>query len=139
MKLNVFDKTNASSRTSLPGVRSMSVNSRSGEMIFSVAARRELGLQADQYVLVAHDEDSRSDWYVSFSAEAGGFPLRRKEATGREKGRWEPNISFTCKFVADKLLEAAKAGRAATFLVAAKPVTEGGRQWYKLIATKKKA
>lgn len=139
MKLTVFDKTKASRGASLTGLRTMSANRRSGAMIFSTAARRELCLQAGQYALLAQDEDRRCDWYVCFSDEAGGFPLRLKEVSSRGKGRWEPNVYFTCKAVADKLLDAAKAGRAATFLIAAKPVTEGGRQWYKLIATKKQA
>lgn len=134
MKLIIFDKTSVET-PARSGVRSINVNRTSGAITFSKAAQKEMKIQVGQRVIVAQDEESKNDWFISFSDNINGFQLNQRKNSGWAKD-CEPSLYFVNKFVANKILDCVKAQKSASFLIGITPIKEDGRDWYKIVTSK---
>lgn len=108
--------------------RLVSVNRKGGYFSFNTQCTQQIGLNTDSRMLIAKDEDSRCDWYVAFDkGQSEGMKL-----TPQGKQR-ESSYRVQHKTAAEALLNAVKAERGATFLIAAKPVHIDGIDWYRIM------
>lgn len=133
MKLTVYNKQN--SRVETIGLRCVSVR-RNGKCItLSRLLCRQENVRSDipMYALVAFDEDSKNDWYLTFGGDEDGFKINEKNPKHTRRGK---TIYFCCGQMASKILDAAKCQSSATFLVSEKPQTVDGMVWYKILISK---
>lgn len=134
MKLTTYDKRTLSARPKASVHRTVNANRKNGFFTLSVRLFEDLGLQCGERALIARDEDSRNDWYITFgeSAETGA-KLRVSNNNRQEKPR---SMKFNNKAAAVAILDSVKAESSATFLVATKATTmPDGSQWYRILTT----
>ena len=131
MKLIIFDKNNIDSGVCRSGVRSISINRKNGNVVFSQLIREDFKLNVGMKISFAQDEDSMNDWYVSFSENGNGFTIREAQLSGKMK-----KLYLTNKIIANKLADTVKAENSAALLIGSKPVKIGGVEWYKIVTSK---
>lgn len=136
MKLTIFNKSNSGNNYVRTGIRSIGISRTNNSIIMSQTLKKELNLTGKHTVCFAKDEDSKAgDWFISFSGDENGFELREKKNGGFAKG-YDSSLYFCNKFMATKLLDAAKAQKSVTLLVSEKPVQIGGQDWFKIVLSK---
>ena len=135
MKLEIFDSSNCRQTGSRVGYRSLNINRKNKAISFSQVAIKELGLSTGSRLSVAHDCDSRNDWYIRVDqGNTEGMQLRTKRNSGYCK---EISTLYVCSSViSSRLLDSLNAKKGASLLIAAKPVVIDGTQWYQLITSK---
>lgn len=132
MKLQVFDKSSSASKAGRPTYKTISFYKRDRTFSISSLAVLDLGVTLDHKVLIAKDEDSKNQWYISFSKEHNnGFKLRQKKSGGVCKDRM--TIICSCRDVVDCILKDFKAEKSATFLLGEKPKQIDGLSWFHII------
>lgn len=134
MKLLIFDKNSSKSEVFRQGMRSISMNRKNSMISFSKAVQQELQIKDGKLVMFAQDEDSKDDWYICVTDDNDGIPVHSKKNGGYGSG-----YLSTCifnKMLSNKLLDVVKADKSATFLISAKPVTQDGKDWYKIVMAK---
>ena len=134
MRLQIFNKESAGSGRLQSDVRSINVNRRNGGFVLSAALCSQLGVKKGDHVMFAKDEESKDGWYMCVTASELGYGIYEKSTC---KGRYITRSRYaTCKLFAASILDAIKAKRAASLLVAAKPVEVDGVEWYQIITSK---
>ena len=131
MKLSIFNKERNGSGRVTSNVRSVNVNRKNGGFVFSLALSESIGMKKGEYVMFAKDEDSKSDWYMCVTQSDLGYAIFQKSG-GKAEIRTR-SLYATSKFAAQGILDDVKAKRAASFLVAMKPVEMDGLKWYRII------
>lgn len=135
MKLKIFNKESAGSGRIQSTVRSINVNRKNGRVVISAALRQSLDIKGGDRLMFAKDEESKNDWYLCITHDEAGYSIYEKP--GGKNGRYATHSLYaTCKMAAAELLDAIKADRAASLLVAAKPTQIDGTDWYQIITTK---
>lgn len=129
MGLKVFNKLNCESRAIQPGVWAINVNRATGTITLSRALCNDLKISNENNgIQFAHDEGNENDWFVSFSKNDAAFPLRLRKSGGNYF-----SILMRNKFIANKLINSAKAVKSATLLVSSKTTNVDGFIWHKLV------
>ena len=139
MKLKVFDNDSRSANQGFRTVvRSIGANLTNGAVTFSSLLRKELGLETGDTVFFAQDEDSKEDWYLCKTKAENGIVLRAKKNGGwaKKSGKDGITLYFCNRLIVSQLLATIKAKHSASFLVATKPVSADGHEWYKLVTAK---
>lgn len=91
---------------------------------------RDFGLAGGERILIAKDEDSRNDWYITLT-DRGGSKLRVAQ---RDQYGEPISIVFSSKPAATEILDSVKAELSAVFNVASKPTRmPDGRDWYRIM------
>ncbi len=106
----------------------VNVNLGSGGFYLNDLVRLELNLKNGQEVLVAKDEKSKK-WYITFDSGLQGFKLHKLNNQGGHQHR----LCFISRRPAHLLLDEVKATKAATFMLAKKPIEIDGHKWYRII------
>lgn len=135
MKLKIYDKKTCSFRGHNIGVRSMNISRTNGTCMFSSTLQSELKIKVGQSVQIAQDEESKNDWYISFSESPTGFIIREKKNGGYAKNCMN-TMYFINKAIANKMLDFIKASKSATMLIGEKPIKVDGMDWYKIVTSK---
>lgn len=135
MKLKIFDKRTCGISRTRAVVRSMSMSRTNGAVSFSQTLKTELKLKAGMSVQIAQDEDSKNDWYISFSDSQTGFTVKERKNTGYAK-ECSPTAYFINRAIANKMLDFIKAPKSATMLVGEKCISVDGMDWYKIVISK---
>ena len=132
MKLQVFDKNNSTSKAGRPKYKTISFYKRDRTFSLSSLVVSDLDISLDHKVLIAKDEDSKNQYYISFSKEHNnGFKLRQKKSGGYNKEHI--TVICSCRDVVDCILNDFKAEKSATFLLSEKPKQIDGLYWYAII------
>lgn len=128
MKLQVFDKISSKSKAGRPLYKTITFSKRDRTFSLSSLAVSDLDINLDHKVLIAKDEDSKNQWYFSFSKEYNnGFKLRQK------KSKDYTSIICSCRGAVDCILKDFKAEKSATFLIGEKPKNIDGFLWFPII------
>ena len=114
MKLQVFDKNNSTSKAGRPKYKTISFYKRDKTFSLSSLVVSDLDISLDHKVLIAKDEDSKNQYYISFSKE-------------------HITVICSCRDVVDCILNDFKAEKSATFLLSEKPKQIDGLFWYAII------
>ncbi len=101
---------------------------------FNLNARllRDLGLRGGERIMIAKDEDSRNDWYMTIAnVSEDGAKVR---VSNRNRSGEPASMVFYNKAAANEILNSVKATDSATFIVAAKATKmPDGREWYRIM------
>lgn len=127
MELTKFDKSTIRKGTPMTQWL-VNVNLGSGGFYLNDLVRLDLDLKNGQEVLVAKDEKTKK-WYITFDSGLQGFKLHKLNNQGGHQHR----LCFISRRPAHLLLDEVKATRAATFMLAKKPVMIDGHKWYRII------
>lgn len=130
MKLREYAKKKPTVRAKASEVRMIAANRKGGYFSINVRLYEDLGLTAGQRILVAKDEDSRNDWYVTFGSD--DLPRGTKLQSIRS-GAKPRSLRTHCKAAVYDLLDSVKAEQSASFMVALKPKMVGGKAWYRIM------
>lgn len=110
--------------------RILCINRGAYRFFFNARLTRELGLRGGERILIAKDEDSRADWYLSITDNQGArLRITRRDGSG------EPaSAVFYNKAAANEILNAVKAINSVSLFVAAKPTRmPDGSEWYRIM------
>ncbi len=135
MKLQIFDRSNAHVAANRTDYRAISFNRRNAKMTFTKRAAAELNVGEYQSIIVARDTDSKNNaWYMRLVKTDEGIPVRLKNGTGYCKSVQ----SYICcsRVVTGNLLDSLNAESGATLLIAQKPISIEGEEWYELVTSK---
>ncbi len=98
----------------------------------NVKAVELFGLKPGVCIVVAKDEDSRNDWYLTFGENLEiGTKLRLLH-----RGRRINSMRTQNKEAVNDILNSVKAEQSATFLISKSPKLIDGKTWYKILTAK---
>lgn len=127
MKLQIIKRAHGGGNFPQSQERLVNANRKGGYFSFNSKCIRDFGLDNDIRILIAKDTDSRNDWYVAFGSELPeGMKLRTQ-------GKPTSGYRAQYKTAAVEILDAVKAEKSATFLIAAKPIEQDGIEWYRIM------
>ena len=132
MKLKIYErrKSQVHARPSL--VQMINVNRKGGYFSLNVKAVELFGLKPGVCIVVAKDEDSRNDWYLTFGENLEiGTKLRLLH-----RGRRINSMRTQNKEAVNDILNSVKAEQSATFLISKSPKLIDGKTWYKILTAK---
>ena len=128
MKLKIYErkKSQVHARPSL--VQMINANRKGGYFSLNIKAIELFGLEPGCRIVVANDEDSRNDWYLTFGNNLeNGTKLR---LTYRKRSN---NMRTQNKEAVNAILNSVKAEQSATFLISKSPKLIDGKTWYKIL------
>ena len=97
----------------------------------NIKAIEVFDLKTSYRIVVAKDEDSRNDWYLTFGENLEiGTKLR---LTYRKRSN---NMRTQNKEAVNAILNSVKAEQSATFLISKSPKLIDGKTWYKILTAK---
>lgn len=131
MKLKIYKrrKSQVHARPSL--VQMINANRKGGYFSLNIKAIELFGLEPGCRIVVANDEDSRNDWYLTFGNNLeNGTKLR---LTYRKRSN---NMRTQNKEAVNAILNSVKAEQSATFLISKSPKLIDGKTWYKILTAK---
>lgn len=130
MKLREYTKFKLTPKVRTSEQRMICVNRKDDSFTINVRLTQDLGLIPGQRILIACDEDSRNDWYVTFGDKklAGSSKL-----TKASKDRKSLYLRAVNRQAARDLLDRIGIEKSATFMVALKPKHDGGKAWYRIM------
>ena len=132
MKLKIYErrKSEVHARPSL--VQMINVNRKGGYFSLNVKAVELFGLKPGVCIVVAKDEDSRNDWYLTFGENLEiGTKLRLLH-----RGRRINSMRTQNKEAVNDILNSVKAEQSATFLISKSPKLIDGKTLYKILTAK---
>lgn len=132
MKLKIYErqKSQVHARPSL--VQMINANRKGGYFSLNVKAVELFGLTPGCCIVVAKDEDSRNDWYLTFGKNLEiGTKLRFIH-----HGRKISSMRTQNKEAVNDILNSVKAEQSATFLISKSPKLVDGKTWYKILTAK---
>lgn len=132
MKLKIYErrKSEVHARPSL--VQMINANRKGGYFSLNVKAVELFGLKPGVCIVVAKDEDSRNDWYLTFGENLEiGTKLRLLHRRRRINSMRTQN-----KEAVNDILNSVKAEQSATFLISKSPKLIDGQTWYKILTAK---
>lgn len=132
MKLKIYDWKRPMVTPPKSKIQTIGLN-RHGRFVFSNAAVCMFDLKEGVYTAFAKDEDSKSDWYITFEADARTGSKIRFAHNGRENGG---SMITNNKEAANALLDCVKADKGASFLISKSPKLIDGQTWYKILTAK---
>lgn len=129
MKLHLYKREKPTVQAKPSLIQTISANRRGEYFSLNIKAIEVFGLTKNCYVIIAKDEDSRNDWYMTFGENLeGGTKLRFMVRNGHASSMRTRNK----KAVID-LLNSVKAEKGATFIISKTPKLIAGRNWYKIL------
>lgn len=131
MKLKIYKrrKSQVHARPSL--VQMINANRKGGYFSLNIKAIELFGLEPGCRIVIANDEDSRNDWYLTFGNNLeNGTKLR---LTYRKRSN---NMRTQNKEAVNAILNSVKAEQSATFLISKSPKLIDGKTWYKILTAK---
>ena len=131
MKLKIYErrKSQVHARPSL--VQMINANRKGGYFSLNIKAIEVFDLKTSYRIVVAKDEDSRNDWYLTFGENLEiGTKLR---LTYRKRSN---NMRTQNKEAVNAILNSVKAEQSATFLISKSPKLIDGKTWYKILTAK---
>lgn len=131
MKLKIYErrKSQVHARPSL--VQMINANRKGGYFSLNIKAIELFGLEPGCRIVVANDEDSRNDWYLTFGNNLeNGTKLR---LTYRKRSN---NMRTQNKEAVNAILNSVKAEQSATFLISKSPKLIDGKTWYRILTAK---
>lgn len=111
----------------------MSANRKGGYFSINVRLMEDLGMKGTERVLIAKDDESRNDWYITIGEDLdNGSKVR---PMGHDKER-PFSMRFQNKAAVEDILDSVKADASASFIVATKATRmPDGRTWYRILTS----
>lgn len=132
MDLTIYKKKKPHAPRKASVTRILSANRKGALFCINVRLMLDLGLSGGERVLIAKDNDSRNDWYMTVGADIVDGSKTSPNGHGRD-GR-PVSIRFQNKGAVEALLDSVKADYSASFLVATRPIRmKDGRDWYRIL------
>lgn len=132
MKLKIYErrKSQVHARPSL--VQMINANRKGGYFSLNIKAIEVFDLKTSYRIVVAKDEDSRNDWYLTFGENLEiGTKLRLSHCRRKIDSMRTQN-----KEAVNGILNSVKAEQSATFLISKSPKLIDGKTWYKILTAK---
>lgn len=132
MELTIYKKK----KPHAPGLKSvmriLSANRKGAFFSINVRLMLDLGLTGGERVLIAKDDDSRNDWYMTAGADV--IDGSKTRPMGQGKSGRPVSMRFQNKGAVEALLDSVKADYSASFIVATRPTRmKDGRDWYRIL------
>ena len=132
MKLKIYERRKSEVHAQPSLVQMINVNRKGGYFSLNVKAVELFGLKPGVCIVVAKDEDSRNDWYLTFGENLEiGTKLRLLH-----RGRRINSMRTRNKEAVNDILNSVKAEQSATFLISKLPKLIDGKTWYKILTAK---
>ena len=131
MKLKIYERRKSEVHAQPSLVQMINVNRKGGYFSLNIKAIEVFDLKTSYRIVVAKDEDSRNDWYLTFGENLeNGTKLR---LTYRKRSN---NMRTQNKEAVNAILNSVKAEQSATFLISKSPKLIDGKTWYKILTAK---
>ena len=131
MKLKIYERRKSEVHAQPSLVQMINVNRKGGYFSLNIKAIEVFDLKTSYRIVVAKDEDSRNDWYLTFGNNLeNGTKLR---LTYRKRSN---NMRTQNKEAVNAILNSVKAEQSATFLISKSPKLIDGKTWYKILTAK---
>lgn len=132
MKLKIYERRKSEVHAQPSLVQMINVNRKGGYFSLNVKVVELFGLKPGVCIVVAKDEDSRNDWYLTFGENLEiGTKLRLLH-----RGRRINSMRTQNKEAVNDILNSVKAEQSATFLISKSPKLIDGKTWYKILTAK---
>lgn len=132
MKLKIYERKKSQVRARPSLVQMINANRKGGYFSLNLKAIEVFDLKANYRIVVAKDEDSRNDWYLTFGNNLeNGTKLRLMP-----HGKRINNMRTQSKEAVNAILNSVKAEQSATFLISKLPKLIDGQTWYKILTAK---
>lgn len=132
MELTIYTKMKQRGPGLTSVERILAVNRKGGYLLLNVRLIEEFGMKGGERVLIAQDNDSRNDWYITVGADLPGGSKAIPVGKGRD-GR-PLSMRLQNKSATAALLDFVKAEYSASFLVATRSTRmQDGRDWYRIL------
>lgn len=130
MKLREYTKFKLQPKVRTSEIRTICVTRKDDSFTTSVRLAQDLGLLPGQRILIARDEDSKNDWYVTFGDKnlPGSSKLTRASKEGKNL-----YLRAVNRAAAADLLDSICVEKSATFMIAIKPTMIEGKAWYRIM------
>lgn len=132
MKLKIYERRQSQVHARPSLVQMINANRKGGYFCLNIKAIELFGLEPGYRIVVANDEDSRNDWYLTFGKDLEiGTKLRVMP-----RGNKINSMRTQNKEAVNAILNSVKAENGATFLLSKSPKLIDGRAWYKILTAK---
>lgn len=131
MKLTTYERKKPSVQAKASETRLLSANRKGGYFSINVRLMEDLGMKGTERVLIAKDDESRNDWYITIGEDLdNGSKVR---PMGHDKER-PFSMRFQNKAAVEDILDSVKADASASFIVATKATRmPDGSTWYRVL------
>lgn len=131
MKLTIYERKKPSVKAKASETRLLSANRKGGYFSINVRLTEDLGMTGTERVLIAKDDESRNDWYISIGGDLENGSKVRAMGGGKDKSFY---MRFQNKAAVEDILDSVKAEASASFIVATKAtMMPDGSTWYRIL------
>lgn len=130
MKLTAYERKKPCVKAKASETRLLSANRKGGYFSINVRLMEDLGMNGTERVLIAKDDESKNDWYISVGDIANGSKVRPM-GSGKDK---PISMRFQNKAAVEDILNSVKAEASASFIVATRATRmPDGSVWYRIL------